>query len=197
MKIIDLKCPHCQAQMSLQEDKVRSQVVFCPYCGTKVILDDGVKRYEITKNINIKNETHVFDHIDDQSKTDIAFFKYFFLFMGIICIALMIIEGSTNGTLKQIVYSFTSSYDNSSTIAIPFSSSEIEKSSSNYEHYLEELQKAGFTNISFHENPDIVWGFTSEGTIDYISIDGLKKFETGNRYKPDVSIIISYHVKSK
>ena len=38
MKIISLKCPECNASLSIEDDR---QHCFCKYCGTKIIIDDG------------------------------------------------------------------------------------------------------------------------------------------------------------
>ena len=57
-----------------------------------------------------------------------------------------------------------------------------------------ELSDAGFTNISFEILYDIVIGWTDEGEIDSISIDGKTDFEKGDIFKKDVPIVITYHM---
>ncbi len=212
MKIHELKCPNCQALLSLQEDKVRSQIVYCPYCGNKMVFDDEVKRYEYTHNINIKKETHVFDETKisqslaekakyeaeaEKSKTDVHIFKFLAIFFAMWFIWFGCMLANDEGYFDGIIPSFLSSFDKHATIAVPFSSSELKNSTSNYTYYVNELNNAGFTNIKTHENPDIVWGFTKEGTIDTISINGHTSFKIGNKFRPDADIIVSYHVKSK
>lgn len=38
MKVISLKCPECNASLSIEEGRTQC---FCQYCGTKILLDDG------------------------------------------------------------------------------------------------------------------------------------------------------------
>ena len=47
MKVLALKCPNCDA--SIKDEKIS----FCPYCGSKLFIDDGTRRVEINKNIHI------------------------------------------------------------------------------------------------------------------------------------------------
>ena len=49
MKMYLLKCPNCDATLEVEPDR---KMLFCSYCGSKIIVDDEVKRVEITKNIN-------------------------------------------------------------------------------------------------------------------------------------------------
>ncbi len=170
MKFHQLRCPNCQADLSLQEEKVKSQIVYCPYCGTKMIFDDEVKRYEYTHNINIKKETHFFDETKiynslakkakydadaEQSKSDAQLFKYAMLVVIVLFSLLFIMSGIEDGYFDGLMPNITSAFDKQATISVPFNSSEIENSTTNYTHYIKELSDAGFTNIKTHENPDI------------------------------------------
>ncbi|MBQ6991103.1 MAG: hypothetical protein IJN58_08600 [Clostridia bacterium] len=38
MKVISLKCPECNATLSIEGDR---KYCFCQYCGTKILIDDG------------------------------------------------------------------------------------------------------------------------------------------------------------
>ena len=38
MKIISLKCPECNATLSVEGDR---KYCFCQYCGAKILIDDG------------------------------------------------------------------------------------------------------------------------------------------------------------
>ena len=49
MKMYQLNCPACGATVEIEQDR---KSMFCSYCGSKIYLDDGVKRVEITKKIN-------------------------------------------------------------------------------------------------------------------------------------------------
>ena len=44
MATYTLKCPSCGANISLEGEHKKA---YCPYCGTQVLIDDGVVRQEI------------------------------------------------------------------------------------------------------------------------------------------------------
>lgn len=70
-------------------------------------------------------------------------------------------------------------------------------SSYKYQNYADvqaELSKAGFTNISFEILYDIELGWTEEGEVDSVSVDGNTEFEQGDIFKKDVAIVITYHM---
>ena len=64
----------------------------------------------------------------------------------------------------------------------------------NYKDVEEELKNAGFTNIKTAILYDIVWGWTSEGEVDSVSINGNDDFSKGDVFKKDAEIVITYHM---
>ena len=64
----------------------------------------------------------------------------------------------------------------------------------NYKDVETELKNAGFTNIKTAILYDIVWGWTSEGEVDSVSINGNKDFSKGDVFKKDAEIVITYHM---
>ena len=49
MKMYQLNCPACGATVEIEPNR---KTMFCSYCGCQIYVDDGIKRVEITKNIN-------------------------------------------------------------------------------------------------------------------------------------------------
>ena len=45
MKAYEVKCPECGAALDVSDGRKQ---IFCSYCGTKILLDDGIERKEIT-----------------------------------------------------------------------------------------------------------------------------------------------------
>lgn len=78
-------------------------------------------------------------------------------------------------------------------VAIPASASSYKYD--DYHNVEEELTSAGFTNISTEILYDIVFGWTSEGEVKSVSIDGHTNFEQGEIFKKNAPIIITYHMK--
>ena len=67
----------------------------------------------------------------------------------------------------------------------------------NYVDVQQELTDAGFTNVSFNILYDIVLGWTEEGEVDNVSVDGRSDFEKNEIFKKDVPIVITYHMKAE
>ena len=75
---------------------------------------------------------------------------------------------------------------------IPLSSKDAKKM--NYEEVVAEFKNAGFTNIRVEAEYDIITGWiNSDGEIKSITINGDSKFDSNDKYRPDVEIVIIYH----
>lgn len=64
-----------------------------------------------------------------------------------------------------------------------------------YKEVEEWFQNAGFTNLSTEILYDIVWGWTDEGEVEKVSIDGKSDFMRGDVFAKDIPIVITYHMK--
>lgn len=53
MKLQTMKCPNCDAPFSIDTDK--NTTFFCPYCGTKIVLNDDTSRFEINYSQTNRN----------------------------------------------------------------------------------------------------------------------------------------------
>lgn len=67
----------------------------------------------------------------------------------------------------------------------------------NYKEAEDSLKTLGFTNIEFNVLYDIVFGLTTEGSVDSVSIDGNNDFKRGDVFSKDAHIIITYHMKEE
>ena len=59
------------------------------------------------------------------------------------------------------------------------------------------LEDAGFSNIQTEILYDIVLGWTDEGEVKSVSIDGRTDFKKGEVFKQDVPVVITYHMKEE
>lgn len=57
------------------------------------------------------------------------------------------------------------------------------------------LESEGLTNISTIILYDIIWGWTAEGEVDCVSIDGDDSFNAGDIFKAEAPVVITYHMK--
>lgn len=73
-------------------------------------------------------------------------------------------------------------------------------SSFKYKNYLDvqnTLENLGFTNISTEILYDIYWGWTDEGEVESVSINGNADCVRGDIFSADSPIIITYHMKEE
>lgn len=65
----------------------------------------------------------------------------------------------------------------------------------NYKDVIQELKNLGFTNIIEKPLYDIVLGFTTEGEVQDVTIDGSDDYINGTVFDKDVEVVVSYHLK--
>ena len=84
---------------------------------------------------------------------------------------------------------------NDGEVAVPASASDYIYE--NYQDVQKELSEAGFINVKTEVLYDIIWGWTEEGEVDSVSIDGNSNFDKGQVFKNDATIVITYHMKAE
>lgn len=67
----------------------------------------------------------------------------------------------------------------------------------NYKDIEKLFLNAGFTNITTEIMYDIVLGWTEEGEVDKVSIDGKTNFNRGDVFSKDAAVVITYHMKEE
>lgn len=80
-------------------------------------------------------------------------------------------------------------------ISISYSADSFKKD--NYKDVQSALEGEGFTNISTNILYDIFWGWTAEGEVESVSIDGIFEYEEGDVFAKDAPIIITYHMNEE
>ena len=80
-------------------------------------------------------------------------------------------------------------------VAVPASASDYKYE--NYQDVQKDLEDAGFTNITTEILYDIVWGWTKEGEVKSVSIDGRTDYDKGEVFNVGVPIVITYHMKEE
>lgn len=66
-----------------------------------------------------------------------------------------------------------------------------------HKEVVDELKSMGFTNITEQALYDIEFGITTEGAVDYISINDSTDFHKGDIFEKDAAIIVPYHLKAE
>lgn len=68
----------------------------------------------------------------------------------------------------------------------------------NYLDVIKEFENAGFTNVTTIVEYDIVMGWlTDDGEVKTVTINGDKKFDSYDKYRPDAEVIVTYHTLKK
>ena len=105
------------------------------------------------------------------------------------------IDGETDFTeKKRIPYDtrITVKYHMLKLLALSFSHKDAKKL--DYLEAVNELKTLGFVNIKLVPIKDLVFGWlTKDGEVDKIIINGLEKYTTEDKFRPDVEIVVHYH----
>lgn len=67
----------------------------------------------------------------------------------------------------------------------------------NYEEVVDTLKELGFTNVKTVPQYDIIFGWTTEGSVDNISIDGTEDYNRGCIFNKDAEVVVTYHLKAE
>ena len=67
----------------------------------------------------------------------------------------------------------------------------------NYKDVIKKINELGFTNIVEKPMYDIVFGWTEEGEVDNVTINGSDTYKRGDIFKKDTEIVVSYHLKEE
>lgn len=189
IKLTQLNCPSCGAGIDM--DIKGKNSLFCPFCGNQFAIDDG--EVVITKNINIHNRFTNDAAVEKERRKDRQnereHKEYKWTMIGL---ALFIILDFAFLGFMGIKDEWSEKKSiNAGQIKVGQSSSDME--GKNYQVVIEQLESAGFTNISSIDLDDAGWLTNKEDTIDSITINGDGSFSSSDYFDPDSKIIISYH----
>ncbi len=193
MRLVSLKCPHCKAELEFKDNN--KTILYCPYCGSKLMLDDGVQRTEKTVNIN-KTVRNIFERYDnaevertrrEQIKAESENAPFIFAFLLFLIAALLF------GGAAFHHYYTVGQLQKEGAMQIPHT--EKEYKGTDYRTVVNELESIGFTNITV--NPDYDLWFSNDSkkyTVKTMSVNGSSTFGTTDYYfLPDAPIVITYH----
>lgn len=90
----------------------------------------------------------------------------------------------------------TVTYHTLEKIAVPMSNKEAK--GSNYKDVQKAFKDAGFTNVSTEVEYDIITGWiTDDGEVESVIVDGEEKYDSGDEYKLNSDVVITYHTFKK
>lgn len=181
MKVEVLHCPNCNSNINDEKSS------FCPYCGSKLFIDDGIRKIEINKNIKIdktitkstRDETEIYKEEMRDRRNRRYYRSMLFCFIAMLSIGI-------------ILFLFEK-YEHQDDVYVQTSAKKFE--GRNYQGVISELEGLGFTDIE--ANPvQAVW-YKKDGSIERISINGNSEFNTNTYFPKDAPIVITYYSKEK
>ena len=196
MKLIKLSCQNCNAQLDIDLD---NQLVFCPFCGQKLLIDlnhpeivfaekEKTKReQEITKRELEKTKQVQLDNEYKERKARrvnrALFFGIGFLFLIPILLFLFLNFSIKSDTEKHL---------NNNEIQAGTAANDFKGISGEDAKNL--LTNAGFENIKLDETADLVIDFfKKKGRVESVSINGNSGFIESSWFPKNAYVIIKYH----
>lgn len=207
MKLVSIRCPNCHANINT-EIGVRS-TFFCPYCGSRVYVDDEVQRIEV--NVN-----HTYRKIDEarihesqaqirksEVKRDIELKRLEFKekqerrehqeykTMWVILLTIVLLPLLFLGIMAvgEDIIEKQSIAEGKVQIGTNWEDFQGQ----NYKTVVNELKARGFTNIETHDLDDAGWMKSEENTIKSVSVNGKTQFNRNDYFNLTDKIIITYH----
>lgn len=188
MKLINLKCPNCEANLEIDE-----KTIFCPYCGAKILVDDESQNINFTfrkidearlkenerkafirlKELEYEERKMIHEHKESRN-------------MLVIGVLLMVFP----------FFMLNSGDPKANEITLPASSTEYK--GSNYVQVVKDMKNMGFSNIETIAQNDLITGWiTKDGDVASISINGDYDFDEDDIFPKDAKIVITYHAFSE
>lgn len=213
-------CPNCSA--SLEIDDSNRDFAFCQYCGAKIMLDDyrstqrivdeaAIKRAEVEHDIRLKELALEEKQMGWKKYAIIAWIGatlFCFLLGGIGSLAdieglqMMYLIGMNVGLWGGLFLMTNKNKDKrrsgSTSGGIKITSALSDYDEKNYEAYISQLRRAGFSDIKAIALQDLNWlSQKKNGKIESVTIDGEDEIEEGDIFSRDASITVTYHSLSK
>ena len=200
MKIVSMRCPECNAVVNPPANKRFS---YCPYCGTMYLVDDGIKRVEITKNIHSRSENYDYARISEaearvkiaeqellKDKEENRSFFYTLMPLVIMIIACLIYLSISRFSSKNEKQALLSSAAEANIAVITTLHSSSEYLDEDYHLVEQDLAKRGFTNIIV----TVEKSKTKPGTVSSVTING-ETFYSGDVFPADAEVVIKYRAE--
>lgn len=207
MKLVSLRCPNCDANINTEIGN--RSTFFCPYCGSKIYVDDEVQRIEI--NVN-----HTYRKIDEariqesraqirksEAKRDIELKQLEFKenqerrkhqenkTTWIVMIILFLLPMMFLG-----IMAIDEDINEKQSIAegkVQIGTYWKDFQGQNYETVVNELKARGFTNIETYDLDDAGWLKNKENTIKSVSVNGETQFYGYDYFNLTDKIVLTYH----
>ena len=193
MRLFSMRCPECGGAV---EPPAGRKYGYCPYCGTKYIVDDGILRVEINQNVNKTandeyarvSEAAAKAKIAEEERKETRLVLIFGVAMFVFLFSVMLLATIKTSSESAQPVNQAVSTENSSTITLLHSSDEYVDEE--WELVQKDLASRGFTNIVV----TVEKNSKDPGTVASVTIDG-KRFKAGDAFTADAEVVIKYRAE--
>ena len=191
MEVIQIKCPGCGADLDSGE-----KTMFCKFCGAKLMLRDNAQNIHYTykkvdvaqireKDLNARLCMKAMENQEKENARKRKRNKHILIALTVVLAVILLVCG--------LVYALTRPGAPEPDEVQMISSAE-EFQGDYYEQVKMELENAGFTNIEFVVQEDLIIGLlTKDGSVERVSINGEEDFRKGDIFPKDAVVLITYH----
>ena len=197
MRLIEVRCPSCNATVKVQPD---SSNVKCTYCRSELYIDDEASQADRffhtatsafsrfgdtvskmrTAKIRVKHDLYYSPEARQEREEEIERSARSTRLLVALLLVLMVGSG---------IYYVTRPGNWG---PIPFSSSEVK--GRNYSEVVKQLEDAGFTNVETVPIRDLVTGIlTRDGSVEKVTINGDAEFTKNKDCEKSSKITIYFH----
>ena len=184
--VTKVECPACGADIDSS-----STYTFCPYCGKRLLIDDGSKTINKKIDINSRHERIIrHEHITrDESKSKLSAEQETELIVLSLGILVLLFGFMFFGNLIDKLTPKEESHENE----IEMCSSAKSYIGKDYSIVVEEFSNMGFDNVQTRaEKPPL---FKKDGTISRITVAGNSDFSKYDWFPKDSTVVITYYSK--
>ena len=189
MNGVKLTCKTCGGELELKEN-----IAFCPYCGAKLVIDDGNRTFTQNYNYTYSNRDEAkirenerkeavrlkaLDYLALNQKMGWKFVAIAYSAIAVIII-LIILGFSLNSCVSKAQGKIRAGdyYD---------------YTGENYTAVVAQFEAMGFENVVAIDLNDTGSGGEEDGKVKSVSINGDDNFSSSNYFHPTDKVIITYH----
>lgn len=209
MKVETISCPNCNAALDLLNKSITDRdSFFCPYCGSRIYIDDGVKR----KAVYVKTEHHRVDEakvkrveadlksaeiqkeIEQQKleyqerkeKRDNRMLWLIMLLILAFSVGMFAMTSWDEMTSKRQ----EAQMKEKGMVSVGYSSDYVGE---DYESVVMKLEALGFKNIETVDLDDSGILFFKNHNVESITINGDSSFSSSDYFSVTDKVVITYH----
>ena len=218
IQFISVKCPDCNAALSVEEGRT---CAYCSYCGSKVMIHNenehiyrkideaGIRQAETDRMIRLR-ELELEEKMSTKGQIT-SYVAYGIALIFVVAGALNMSSSSLSGMWGIIIgayiamFTYGGSHKRNSARQkyvradqVRISGQMVDCTQMNYHNVVAMYTGAGFRNVTAIPMNDLnFFTMSKNGQVDQVTIDGEADFAEGDVYPKDAAVLITYHGNTK